>query len=96
MLGPLFSLGRIVATPGALAAISESRLRESLLSHQHGDWGSVCAEDARENDLSVTKGFRILSCYAIDREKPAVDDNRLWILTEADRSVTTVLLPGDY
>jgi hypothetical protein len=96
MLGPLFNLGRIVATPGALASIREARLRECLYLHQHGDWGSVCEEDARENDLSVAKGFRILSCYAMDPEMPAVDDNRLWILTEADRSVTAVLLPSEY
>ena len=96
MLGPLFNLGRIVATPNALSSISEPRLRECLHSHQYGDWGSVRQEDARENDLSVGKGFRILSCYAIDPTKPAVDDNRLWILTEADRSVTTVLLPEEY
>ena len=96
MLGPLFSLGRIVATPGALAVVIESRLCECLHAHQCGDWGSVCAEDARENDLSVAKGFRILSCYAIDPTKRAVGDNRLWILTEADRSVTTVLLPSEY
>jgi hypothetical protein len=96
MLSPLLALGRIVATPGALAVVIESRLRECLHAHQYGDWGSVCAEDARESDLSVAKGFRILSCYAIDPTKPAVDENRLWILTEADRSATTVLLPEEY
>jgi len=96
MLRPLFGLGRIVATPGALASISEPRLRQCLHLHQYGDWGTVSPEDARENDLSVSKGFRILSCYAIDPATPAVDCNRLWILTEADRSVTTVLLPNEY
>jgi hypothetical protein len=96
MLGPLFSLGRVVATPAALAAITEPRLRECLHSHQYGDWGLVSHEDARENDLSVSKGFRILSCYAIDPAKPAVGDNRLWIITESDRSVTTILPPTEY
>jgi hypothetical protein len=89
-------MGRIVATPGVLAVVTELRLRECLRSHQYGDWGSVCPEDARENDLSVAQGFRILSCYAIDPTKPASGDNRLWVLTEADRSVTTVLLPSVY
>lgn len=96
MASHLLKLGRLVATPGALAAVTESRLRECLRRHQVGDWGEVCTEDARENDLSVVHGFRILSCYAIDTTRPAVDDNRLWILTEADRSVTTVLLPMEY
>jgi hypothetical protein len=76
--------------------ITERRLRECLRSHQHGDWSSVSAEDARESDLSLARGFRILNCYAIDPTMPAIDDNRLWILTEADRSVTTVLLPSEY
>jgi hypothetical protein len=96
MLGPLFSLGRIVATPGALSLISEPRLRQCLYWHQHGDWGLVCEEDAAENDKSVNAGLRILSCYAIDPTQLAEGDNRIWILTEADRSVTTVLLPNEY
>ena len=96
MRGPLFNLGRVVATAGALSSISESRFRQCLYCHQHGDWGSVCEEDAAENNKSVDAGFRILSCYAIDPAKPAKGENRIWILTEADRSVTTVLLPDEY
>jgi hypothetical protein len=66
MAGHLFELGILMATPGALAAVTESRLRECLHRHQIGDWGGVCAADASENDLSVVHGFRILSCYPID------------------------------
>ena len=96
MLGPLFSLGRICATPGALAAITDRRLNQCLHCHQHGDWGAVCEEDGAENNRSVSAGFRILSCYAIDPTKPAEGSNRIWILTEADRSATTILLPEEY
>ena len=96
MAGHLFELGRLVATPAVLAAVTESRLRECLRRHQVGDWGEVCTEDARENDLSVVHGLRILSCYPIDPERPAADDNRIWIITEADPSVTTMLLPMEY
>lgn len=84
---PLFPLGRIVATPGALAlGLDFSRY---LGMHQRGYWGDVDQEDWQENDLSVKQGYRILSAY----ETPG---GKIWILTEADRSVTTVLLPDEY
>jgi hypothetical protein len=91
-MSPLFALGVIVATPGALAALDEHATNASTLlsRHQSGDWGDVPPEDARENNMSVVSGFRILSSYAIG------DDTRIWIITEADRSVTTLLLPEEY
>lgn len=87
-----FPLGRIVATPGALEALKHAgqgpwRL---LARHQKGDWGEVCKEDKKENELSVVKGFRILSAYTLGTGVT------LWIITEADRSVTTLLLPHEY
>ena len=87
-----FALGQIVMTPGAasaFAAISE-RPFPFLARHQQGDWGEVSLEDAAENNFSVTHGFRILSAYA------PRDGTRIWILTEADRSATTLLLPDEY
>lgn len=60
-----------------------------IARHQSGDWGFVPAEDAKENELSVQEGYRILSSYPLG-------EDRLWIITEADRSVTTLLLPEEY
>ncbi len=93
MVGPLFPLGRLVATPGALVLLrrsaGEDLLPTLLERHQSGDWGEVPAEDARENEFSVRHGFRIVSSYRVAGE-------RLWVITEADRSATTLLLPGEY
>ncbi|MDN5698051.1 MAG: hypothetical protein L0G70_08775, partial [Rubrobacter sp.] len=86
-----FELGRVVATPAALEALEVSGVSPSrlLARHQSGDWGEVPRDDARENERSVKHGFRILSSY------PAGDD-RIWIITEADRSSTCLLLPSEY
>ncbi len=87
-----FALGQIVMTPGAAAAFATAGERPFplLARHQRGDWGEVSPEDATENDFSVTHGFRILSAYALR------DGTRIWVLTEADRSATTILLPDEY
>lgn len=89
---PLFSAGRIVATPGALALLEEAQKSPSefLLRHLRGDWGDLCQEDKAENELSLKHGFRLLSSY------PVADTDTIWIITEADRSVTTLLLPAEY
>ena len=94
----LFPLGQVVATPGAIEATNHWQRQIYLARHQSGDWGTVCADDKAENDLSVTQGFRILSAYPIDPAKPCkgFGDNCVWIITEADRSVTTFLLPDEY
>ncbi len=86
-----FPLGRIVATPAALDACGEAEITPDVLLARHaaGDWGDVCREDAAENELSIAKGFRILSSYAAGNE-------RLWIITEADRSSTCLLLREEY
>ena len=90
-MAALFPLGRLVATPGAMDLIrsaGEDLLPALLERHQSGDWGEVPKEDALKNEFSVRYGFRIVSCYRVAGE-------RLWIVTEADRSTTTLLLPSD-
>ena len=87
-----FLLGQIVATPGALTALlqADQEATEFLSRHQHGDWGDVPPEDKKENDFSVLNNFRILSAYTL------TTGVTIWIITESDRSVTTILLPQDY
>jgi len=88
----LFSLGAVVATPGALEALERAGdLPEQFLGrHERGDWGDVCEEDWAENDFSVSRHLRIFSSYTLS------DGTKLWIITEADRSATTLLLPSEY
>jgi hypothetical protein len=89
----LFPLGRLVATPGALALLTNAGENPASLldRHQTGDWGEVPPEDARENELSVREGFRVVSSYPVGS-----DGARVWIITEADRSSTCILLPEEY
>jgi len=101
-----FGLGRVVATPGALAALAGAHTAPSELLTRHvgGDWGEVDAHDRRENELGVREGFRVLSAYRLDREpgfvgaagEPPAVRTKVWIITEADRSATTILLPEEY
>jgi hypothetical protein len=92
MSGTKFSPGSVVATPGVLEAFRESGddPLAYLIRHLAGDWGEVDEHDRRENELSLQHGWRILSCYRMS------NGTRFWIITEADRSVTTVLLPEEY
>ena len=85
-------LGRVVVTPGAMAALREAGVVpwELLARHARGDWGEVPPEDARENELSLKHGFRVLSSY------PLSTGETLWILTEGDRSSTCLLKPSEY
>ena len=87
-----FSLGRVVATPGALRAIEDAGQapEEFLARHHSKDWGELSDEDRRENELSLEHGFRLLSAYR------TAAGERLWVITEADRSLTTILLPEEY
>jgi hypothetical protein len=89
---PLFLFGQVVATPGALEAIAaaDQTPDEFLDRHIMGDWGDLDEEDKRENDLSVKQGYRILSAY---HTKANV---KIWVITEWDRSATTILLPAEY
>ncbi len=99
MSAPLFPLGQVLATPGALDASRDPGQFIGLLArHVRGDWGCVCPDDSAANDEAVREGSRVLSAYAIDPALPCAGygENCLWIITEADRSVTTILLPEDY
>ena len=90
---PLFTLGRVVATPGALAAIGVQGddLSTYLGRHQSGDWGEVDTHDRKENQLSLEQGFRLMSVYTL-----SITGVKIWVITEADRSSTCILLPEDY
>ncbi|WP_422923299.1 hypothetical protein [Singulisphaera sp. PoT] len=85
----LFPLGEVVITANAHARLDPVDVKHGLGRHARGDWGEVCEEDRELNDLSLREGSRLLSVYRSG-------DERFWIITEWDRSVTTVLLPLDY
>ena len=85
-----FSIGQLVATPGALGALTPMEITTGLLRHQRGDWGDLCQDDIDENDRSLREGSRLLSAYQ------SAGGKKFWIITEWDRSVTTVLLPSEY
>jgi hypothetical protein len=86
---PLFPLGRVVATRNALSTLTPEEIATAIARHASGDWGEVGTEDWAENELSLKEGFRLLSVYR-------ARDQKFWIITEADRSATTILLPSDY
>ena len=90
LLQATFPLGRVVITPNAQDVLIDEDIRAALQRHASRDWGEVCAADKAENELSLKEGFRILSAYRDSK------GSKFWIITEADRSVTTILLPEDY
>lgn len=85
-----FELGRTLITPNAAAVLNPLDVTRALGRHARGDWGDVCEQDAAENRLSLREGSRLFSVYH--------DSNGIafWVITEADRAATTVLLPDDY
>jgi len=87
---PRFSLGKLVATPAALAAVSPAEITRAIDRHHSGDWGDVCPEDHAANERALIEETRLFSVYHTS------SGVKFWIITEADRSVTTCLLPGDY
>ena len=91
-VSPLFPLGRVVATVGALARLVDSgqNPREFILRHACGDWGELDSHDQEANAEALEHGLRIFSAYR------ASDGTKIWVITEADRSSTTVLLPDEY
>jgi hypothetical protein len=94
MIKPRFSLGEVFLTAGVNGLVSEDDgfsefVFRSLARHWVGDWGDLCEEDRKENELSLEEGFRLLSAYSEGKRK-------IWIITEADRSATTVLFPNEY
>ena len=85
-----FPFGQIVLTQLARSALTAKDVMTGLLRHSKADWGDVCPEDAQLNDAALKDGTRLLSAYR------SSDGIRFWIITEADRSVTTILLPEEY
>ncbi len=90
--GSKFPLGQMVATPGALRAFEAAGepLLPYLERHARGEWGDLDEEDRRENEYALTRRLRLLSAYRLR------NGTKVWIITEADRSATTVLLPEEY
>jgi hypothetical protein len=88
----LFKPGRVVATPGAMEAMEKNNILSLDLLSRHlcGDWGVVPREDAKANRDALKYGSRLLSSYTL------TDGSRIWLITEADRSSTTLLLPEEY
>lgn len=84
-----FKAGTIVATVGATMIATEDQIRALVARHLRGDWGDVCPEDAKANEAALKWGKRVMSSYKIG-------EDRLWVLTEADRASTCVLTPGEY
>jgi hypothetical protein len=85
-----FSLGTVVATPGVLETISRRELMEALQRHAQGDWGDVDEHDRRQNEQALREELRLFSVYH------GADGEKFWVITEADRSSTTILLPSEY
>jgi len=85
-----FRLGRIVATPNALSRLSNEDILTGIKRHQAGDWGDMDQDDRQENDRALTHGGRLFSVFH------AANGVKFWIITEASRDVTTVLMPEDY
>lgn len=83
-------LGRTLATPGVLEATTEAERNIAFNRHFRGDWGDVVDEDWRANDQALQNGGRLLSAYH------TLSGTKFWIITEADRSATTILLPEEY
>src|SRR4051794_6022066 len=84
-----FPLGRIVMTANAAARLDAVAVHASLRRHAAGDWGDLPPEDAAQNEFGLKHGERLFSAYG-------TGEDRFWIITERDRSVTTVLMPEDY
>ncbi len=85
-----FNLGRLVITPNAMDTLQPEDVQSSLARHASCDWGDCCKEDAAENEFSLDRHLRLFSVYH-DRH-----GTKFWVITEAGRSATTVLLPEDY
>ena len=90
IIAETFRLGMVCATPGVIEEIPVNDQMTALQRHAQGDWGELDSEDWAENELSLKEGFRLFSVY---RSAQGV---KFWIITEADRSATTLLLPSEY
>lgn len=83
-------LGRVFATPGALEKLTAADIEKALQRHASGDWGDVDEDDRDENEFALREGFRLMSVYR------SAKGEKFWVITEADRSATTILLPEEY
>lgn len=92
VIPPRFPLGQVVATPGATQALQDAgQCPDTFLArHAYGDWGELCEDDRQENARALRDGGRLMSAYTLSNRQ------KLWIITEADRSVTTLLLSLEY
>ena len=92
MISQILQLGQVVATPGAVEALKAAGQTASHFLNRHlsGDWGELCEEDRQLNDEAINNGSRVLSAYTLSTEE------KLWVITEADRSSTCLLLPSEY
>jgi hypothetical protein len=86
----LFPMGRLVMTKGVMQAISADETLVAIIRHSQGDWGDVCDEDRLSNEAALVQPYRLFSVYT------AMDETKFWIITEHDRSYTTILLPNEY
>lgn len=86
----LFTLGKLLSTPGVLREIPMTEIGAALARHNEGDWGDCCPDDWQSNEEALKDGWRLFSVYHSHRGV------QFWIITEADRSATTVLLPSEY
>jgi hypothetical protein len=89
LASPKFKLGKMVITSNAAARLDRIAVSEGLQRHASGDWGDIPPEDASQNEFALKHGERLFSAYG-------KGEKRFWIITERDRSVTTVLMPEDY
>jgi len=89
---PKFEVGQLIVTPGAIEALLRNRTddRPFVNRHQTGDWGDVAPADVRENECALVQDLQLMSAYTLE------DGTRLLVVTEADRSATTILLPQEY
>lgn len=92
MITQILQLGQVVATPGAIEALKKASQTASHFLNRHlsGDWGELCDEDRQLNDEATKNGSRVLSAYTL------TTGEKIWIITEADRSSTCLLLPSEY
>ncbi|MGN0273284.1 MAG: hypothetical protein ACI4DT_00665 [Chordicoccus sp.] len=85
-----FRIGQLTITPGARDQLSPDDIVTAVQRHANCDWGDLCKEDKKQNDLALKNGGRLFSAYH------STDGTKFWIITEADRSATTILLPEEY
>lgn len=97
-LTPLFPIGHLLATPGALQALESIGIDPLSLITRHvsGDWGDLCEEDRQSNEMALLHGARIFSVYKHGHPDGSGQELTLWVITEADRACTTLLLPSEY